>query len=298
MIKKIMMILITFCMISSTNIIMGQSNLKEFQTINQSITNQEDMLLSIIGQIDEGMMLRYIENLVRIAEKHEVSRLTGTDGCEEAREYILNEFMSYGMSVNIHDWAKIGTFFPYNNLLFVSENIEAVMPGHSDSNQTIIIMAHYDTVSNTPSADDNSAGVAAVFTIANVLSQYEFNHEIRFLLVSGEEQGLLGSTAYAENSYQTCESIVNVINLDMIGYSDPEIEDDEYKVRVYETCSNKMTDFVIELCANAEYESYLQFEVYTSENDAGHVSDQRSFCIYGFDSMFIHEYTWNDNKDR
>jgi len=296
--KIIISFFVTFLLLSTTAVITGQkvtvsTNNKELLQVNN-----QDIIPEMLEQLDEEMMLGYIEDLVEIAEKHSLSRLTGTEGCEEARDYILNEFFETNLQTNILDWADIGTFPPYQHLLFVSENIEAKIPGKQGSNEIIVIMAHYDTVANSPSADDNSAGIAAVLSAAKIMSQYEFNHEIRFILVSGEEEGLLGSNAYAENAYDTCESIVTVINLDMIGYSSPDIEGDENKVRIYETCSTSITDNAIDICNNPDYSKYFNFEVFASDDDTGHGSDQRSFCNHGFDSIFIHEYTWNDNKDR
>lgn len=261
------------------------------------ITNHESTILSIIQHINEDSMLNYIEDLVQINDKHDKSRLTGTEGCEETKEYILNELVNLGIDTKIHNWTGIGKIEPYQNTIFESQNIEGILPSNRDNNQSIILMAHYDTVAETGSADDNSAGVAAILSIAKVLRKYEFNYEIRFLLVSGEEEGLLGSSAYAMNSYQTNDSIFTVINLDMIGYSDSEIENDEFKVRIYETCSNHLIDDIFILCKNPIYSSYINFEVIGSNTDAYHVSDHRSFCNFGYDSIFIHEYTWNYNKD-
>ncbi len=286
-------------MVSTSTIINAEKTNKEIDSSDKIIINEtEDIISLMLEELDQEMMLNYIEDLVEIAESYEVSRLTGTKGCEEARDYILDEFFEMGLETKILNWAKEGIIIPYKHLLFVSENIEATIPGKKESKDIIILMAHYDTTAVTPSADDNSAGVAAVLSAAKIMSKYEFNHEIRFLLVSGEEEGLLGSSAYAENSYETCESIVNVVNLDMIGYSSPDIEGDENKIRVYETCSNQITNEVIDICQNPDYSPYLNFEVTPSDDDTGHVSDQRSFCNEGFNSIFIHEYTWNINKDR
>ena len=299
--NKIILFIVVFCLVStSTLIVADKIEIKnpENKFDNMLLINQDDSIISMLEQLDQEMMLTYIEDLVEIAEKYDTSRLTGTEGCEEARDYIINEFFNMNLNTKLYDWADVGIIPPYKHLLFVSENIEATIPGKEDSEQILILMAHYDTTAITPSADDNSAGVAAVLSAAKILSQYEFNHEIRFVLVSGEEEGLLGSKAYAQNSYETCESIVNVINLDMIGYSSLDIEGDENKVRVYETCSNELTNNVIDICNNPDYVPFLNFEVYSSDDDTGHGSDQRSFCEYGFDSIFIHEYTWNDNKDR
>lgn len=301
--NKIILSVIVLCLISTSTVITAEiieidADKSKQISNNFYSTNQEDIIISMLEQLNQEMMLGYIEELVEIAERHDVSRLSGTDGCEEARDYILNELFDMGFNPKILNWAAKGIIPPYRNLLFVSDNIEVTITGKPNSEQILVLMAHYDTTAITPSADDNSAGVAAVLSAAKILSQYEFNHEIRFVFLSGEEQGLLGSTAYAQNSYQTCESIVNVVNLDMIGYSSPEIPGDENKVRIYETCSDRLTEKVVEICNNPDYNEYINFQVFASDDDTGHGSDQRSFCNYGFDSIFIHEYTWNDNKDR
>ena len=298
---KIIIFIIVFCMVSTGTIISAEKiKIRDSENdFNKTYSiGDEDTIVSMLEQLNQDMMLGYIEDLVEIAERHDKSRLTGTEGCEEGRDYIVNEFFEMGISTDIYDWADVGIIPPYKHLLFVSKNIEATIPGKQDSEEIFVLMAHYDTTAITPSADDNSAGVAAVLSAAKILSQYEFNQEIRFLLVSGEEEGLLGSNSYAINSYETCESIVTVINLDMIGHSSPDIEGDENLVRVYETCSETITNDVIDICNNPSYSPYINFEVVSSDDDTGHGSDQRSFCNHGFDSIFIHEYTWNDNKDR
>ena len=66
---------------------------------------------------------------------------------------------------------------------------------------------------------------------------------------------------------------------------------------VYETCSERLIGTTIEVSQNPEYSSYLNLEVVPSEDDSGHKSDQGSFCKFEHDVIFIHEYTWNDEKD-
>ncbi|MGB9590743.1 MAG: M28 family peptidase, partial [Candidatus Hydrothermia bacterium] len=68
-----------------------------------------------------------------------------------------------------------------------------------------------------PGADDNGSGSAVVLEAATVMAGYDFRREIRFILFTGEEQGLVGSGDYA---YQhRFDSIVGVLNFDMVGYS-------------------------------------------------------------------------------
>jgi hypothetical protein len=52
-----------------------------------------------------------------------------------------------------------------------------------------------------------------------MLASHPFAHTIRFVLFTGEEQGLLGSDAYAADCAARGESIRGVVNLDMIGYN-------------------------------------------------------------------------------
>ena len=122
----------------------------------------DDIMPILLEQLDETMLLGYIEDLVDISESRYLSRFTGTEGCEEARNYIVQEFENMGLDVKLHSWTARGTYSPYDLITFNSENIEATLYGDPESDEVYIISAHYDTVINTPSADDNSAGVAAV----------------------------------------------------------------------------------------------------------------------------------------
>lgn len=294
--KKLLILVILTCFLFS-NITVSSTQNKKIEPFEKISSNNELNISLMLENLTEKMFFDYVEELVSISEKYEEARFTGTEGCIEARNYIINEFSSMGMNVRSSAWTSYGTFFPYNLLEFSSYNIEARLKGTSNSNKYYLISAHYDTVLNTPSADDNSAGVAAVLSTAKILSQYNFNHEIRFICWSGEEQGLLGSNAFAYEKYENNENLIATINLDMIGYTSNDIENDEHKVMVYETCSNRLIGTTIEVSENPEYSSFINLEVIPSEDDTGHKSDQGSFCRYSHDAIFIHEYTWNDQKD-
>lgn len=304
--KEIMVSLFATCLLlSATTIITGQKEVIDGPVDDKGTLQitDEDIIPMLLDQLDEEMMLGYIEDLVDISNKYckvfpYSARLTGTEGCEEGADYIYQQFDEMGLDVRYQDWTAKGTWGIWQALTFISQNIEAILHGTGGSDAAYVICAHYDTAMNTPSADDNSAGVAAVLSAAKIMSQYEFNHDIRFICWSGEEQGLIGSHAYVENSYENCDNIIAAINLDMIGYTSDKIENDEYKVLVYETCSNKLIGTAIEISENPEYSQYLNLEVVPSEDDSGHISDQRSFCKFAYGSIFIHEFTWNEEKDK
>jgi len=105
------------------------------------------------------------------------------------------------------------------------KNIVCEKPG--STNNTVMISAHYDSrmedinnsTARAPGADDNASGVSALLEIARILSNVSLNHSIIFVLFSGEEQGKLGSTYYADYIHKTDVDLDLLINLDMIGFS-------------------------------------------------------------------------------
>ena len=50
------------------------------------------------------------------------------------------------------------------------------------------------------------------------MSKYDFNHTIRFIAFSGEEQGCFGSFYDAKQSYKRDENIIAVLNIDGVGF--------------------------------------------------------------------------------
>jgi acetylornithine deacetylase/succinyl-diaminopimelate desuccinylase-like protein len=93
----------------------------------------------------------------------------------------------------------------------VITNIFARLTGTTDPNRInriYVVSAHYDSMCadpadeecDAPGANDDASGVAAVLEMARIMSRYKFDASIIFLLVAGEEQGLLGSTYFAEKA--------------------------------------------------------------------------------------------------
>jgi Zn-dependent M28 family amino/carboxypeptidase len=77
------------------------------------------------------------------------------------------------------------------------------------------LAAHWDTVPNSPGADDNASGVAGVLEAMRVLAGFRRSgYGIRCCFFGGEETGFLGSDAHVRRSSGTEGTIV----LEMIGY--------------------------------------------------------------------------------
>ncbi|MEZ4821421.1 MAG: M28 family peptidase [Ignavibacteria bacterium] len=69
-----------------------------------------------------------------------------------------------------------------------------------------------------PEADDNASGTAAVIEAARLMSGLNLPYTILFAAWDEEERGLYGSKAYADSAYVHGDSIIAVLNFDMIAY--------------------------------------------------------------------------------
>jgi len=96
--KVVTLFVISIFLISGISLINAQQLTKEDKNTTFETLNQDD-IVSMLQQLDEEMMLGYIENLVEIAVKYDEARFTGTAGCLEAMRYIVQEFSSFGMNV-------------------------------------------------------------------------------------------------------------------------------------------------------------------------------------------------------
>src|SRR5204863_8995148 len=92
-----------------------------------------------------------------------------------------------------------------------------------------------DSTGDAPGANDDASGTAAVMECARIMSKYSFPATVIFVAVSGEEQGLLGSTFMAEKAKKENWNIEAVLNNDIMGGSNKNEtnKDNTNEVRVF-----------------------------------------------------------------
>jgi len=129
-----------------------------------------------------------------------------------ALQFVWERLQPLNLHVRYHGWSAG---------IYTNRNLIATLPGTTKSNEFVLITAHFDDMpsgSRAPGADDNASGSAAVLTAASILSRYSFERSVRFVLFTGEEQGLHGSAAYAAAAQASGDNIVGVLNTDMIAW--------------------------------------------------------------------------------
>lgn len=232
-------------------------------------------LIELILQVDEATVLSYLEGLVSFGP-----RVTGTPACEDAADYIYDTFAGMDLEVRYDPWSYAG---------YSGDNVEATLPGEDPSSDEIyVVCGHYDSVTGSPGADDNASGTVAAIVAAQIMSQYAFNHTIRFVGFSGEEQGLLGSHEYVEEVFQNGDNIVAALNADMISYA--ETDYDRTQVKIYhDTPSYWLVTFTDGVAS--DYYDYINLDIIPSGSSGG--SDHASFWEFDYDAIFYHEYHFN-----
>lgn len=68
-----------------------------------------------------------------------------------------------------------------------------------DPENCVMLGGHSDSVAAGPGINDDGSGSISLLEIAAQLTKYEVNNCVRFAWWAGEEEGLLGSTYYAEH---------------------------------------------------------------------------------------------------
>jgi hypothetical protein len=97
-------------------------------------------------------------------------------------------------------------------------NVIGRIPGKSKNE--ILIIAHLDTIFNTPGANDNAASVIVMLMLAHAASGREYNHTLTFIASDSEEYVFEGAYHYAESRIadNTMKDIKYVLNFDSLTY--------------------------------------------------------------------------------
>lgn len=177
---------------------------------------QSPVIQSILNQTNTDSLMHFtkelsgvIPTIINGTPQTIVSRHKNQPGNALAETYIKQKLESYGLQTTIQSFSSTG------------KNVYAVQPGTEFPNRKYIICAHFDCMpsgSLAPGADDNASGTAAVIEAARLFTQYSFPYTIIYALWDEEEQGLIGSAYYANQAALAGDSILGVINMDMIAY--------------------------------------------------------------------------------
>lgn len=110
-----------------------------------------------------------------------------------------------------------------------SQNVFSYIKGER-SDSFYVFTAHYDHLGTMgkqvyfPGANDNASGTAFLLELARHYSINKPKYSIYFIFFSGEEIGLLGSTAFVKDSVINVDRIKFLLNFDLLGTGEDGIQ--------------------------------------------------------------------------
>lgn len=174
---------------------------------------------ALLAQVDRKRLQVTVEKLASFP-----TRNTSSPGLCEACDWIAAEFRALpGVEVEIMSYpVKASQRVPAD---ITAVQVIATLRGKTD--RTLLVGGHIDTINmsadpltgRAPGANDDASGVALTLEMARVASQHKWNQTLKFVAFSGEEQGLLGSTALAKRAKAEAWPIEAVFSNDMVGNS-------------------------------------------------------------------------------
>lgn len=206
------------------------------------------------GESFSGVPTQELQQLEDVLESH-VQVLAGQigersiyipGGMRSAERYIIEQFASFGLDPQIqhytveaeliqqttmrllrnHGIRLQGELPVYPNALGDAElkNIWVEIPGTLNPKRLLVVGAHFDTVRNTPGANDNGSGIAALLELARALSIVRPQVTVILVALSAEElpiggiKGASGSSVFLDELLERNRTPFGMVSLETMGY--------------------------------------------------------------------------------
>ncbi len=158
----------------------------------------------IVQDVSSANLLNDLTTLVGFGIKE-----PGTNAIENAKDWIVNRYQTLGYTDIETQAFSVGGE--------ITSNIIITKTGSVYPDTFLIIDGHYDTL-NGPGANDNGSGTVLILELARLLKDVETEYSIKFIHFSGEEEGLIGSKFYVNNTVIPENlDIKLVFNIDEVG---------------------------------------------------------------------------------
>jgi len=191
----------------------------------------------------------------------------------------------------------------------IGENLLGFVEGSDPElkDEVLVVSAHYDHIGKRGDvvfngADDNGSGTSTVLEVAEAFVTAKKQgigprRSVLFLLVSGEEKGLLGSEYYASHPVFPLENTIADINVDMVGRVDDKYADNPDYIYVIGSDRLSTELHAINEHVNREYTGLILDYTYNAEDDPNRYyyrSDHYNFAVNGIPSVFFFNGTHAD----
>jgi hypothetical protein len=190
-------------------------------------------LLALLSKIDPNRIQATIQQLVSFGTRQTQSSQTDPNrGIGAAYAWVFQQMNAIAATSNGNMSVQQQTFTqpPVAGRITAPTDITntiATLQGTANPQRFYVITGHLDSrcsdvtdsVSDAPGADDDGSGVAVVLELARLFATHQFPGTIVFAAVSGEEQGLFGSTFMAQQMAAAGNDVQGMFSNDIVGAS-------------------------------------------------------------------------------
>jgi peptidase M28-like protein len=179
---------------------------------------------AMINQIDAARIKASDLALVGFGTRNTLSSQDDpVRGIGAARNWLFDQFQQIAatsggrMTVELQSYVQgVATGIPVPTVI---TNVVATLHGTdpASANRYYYVSGHYD--SRCGSTNDDASGVTAVLEMARVMATHEFDANIVFMAVAGEEQNLYGSARAATLAQAAGQDVQGMFTNDIIGSS-------------------------------------------------------------------------------
>ncbi|NLH71784.1 MAG: M28 family peptidase [Verrucomicrobia bacterium] len=132
---------------------------------------------------------------------------------QRCADWIEREWQAQGYHVQRHE-------FTVSNIACANLAIE--IPGTAAGSEVVVISAQYDTLPDSPGANNNGSGVAALLRLSELLKGQRLDRTVRLIQFVNEEDPFfgteqMGSYVYAKACHERGDDIHAMLSLDSIG---------------------------------------------------------------------------------
>ncbi|MCJ8312492.1 MAG: M28 family peptidase [Saccharospirillaceae bacterium] len=222
------------------------------------------------------------------------------ENLDNVADYIKNEFSMFADDIEFQQYV-VGER-SYRNV---------ITKFGPQTDEIIIIGAHYDAHSTLPGADDNASGVAGLIELGRLLSTIELKQQVLLIAYTLEEDPFF-NTQYM-GSYVHAASIKNktvkiMISFEMIGFFSDEPNSQKYPIDllglIYPTVGNYI-GIVDSIGSNnavgikSSINKYTDLPAYSINAPSGidglDLSDHRSYLGFGYPAVMVTDTAYYRN---
>ncbi|MCE7990370.1 MAG: Zn-dependent exopeptidase M28 [Roseivirga sp.] len=217
-------------------------------------------------QDDQVTLLRKLTGASPIAEGITLKERYEQKSREYAAEYLQKQLAEFCTETSLSNYSETGI------------NVIGTLEATQQTDEWIVLGAHYDSVKDCPGANDNATGTALVYEVAKYLSQLkERSVNVYIIFFDEEERGLIGSRAFAKMLKEEEVNIVSAHTIDQMGWD----EDGDLGIEL-EMPTKELEDFYRKVAKDHGFDFPIHRTNVTS-------TDHRAFRELGFDAIGITE---------